>query len=96
MARETKTFKTKTDGFNPEKKLGQVKRNQPAKNFKHFEGDDWKDSWELDREASMGTDDEFDDDDDGDDVPPAHFDAFGAYHSDYEMSPEYEYVPFYD
>lgn len=57
MTREIKMFKKKTDGFNPDVKLNQVRKNRPAKTFKHFAGDDWKDSWEIDREVGMGSDD---------------------------------------
>ena len=53
MTREIKMFKNKTDGFDPDVKLAQVKKNRPAKHFKHFEGADWKDPWELDREVGM-------------------------------------------
>ena len=50
MTREIKTFKNKTDGYDGDKKLAMKRKNQPAKNFKHFEDVDHKDPWEIARE----------------------------------------------
>lgn len=92
MAREIKMHKNKTDGYNGEKKLAMKRKNQPAKNFRHFENVDHQDPWDIARENGENWRDELD--------PPREPDAFMLEDPFYMDglcidADEYDYVPFY-
>lgn len=94
MTRETKVFKNKTDGYNGEAKLAMKRKNQPARNFKHFEDVGHQDPWEIARETGENWRDELDSPREPDEFISLEDPFFDSLYLDADEY-EYPYVPFY-